>query len=121
MLNYTRAAFDKIGNDIKKLVFNFEIFTQVFMLVYFLYSLFTTSNFRIVNGILLALTIAYLIFYLQLSKEGFTKEEKKLKKRVKKAFDYIKKFFKLFTLGFTIYGIYTNVHSVDLISLILLI
>ena len=121
MFNYTKAAFGKISDDIKKLVSSFELFTQFFMLAYLIYSLITNSDLRIVNGILLALTFVYFCFWLHLSKDGFTKEEKKLKKRVSKIFSYVRKLFKLYTLGLAIYGIYANTHSVDFISLLLTI
>ena len=119
MLNYTRAAFRKIINDIKKIRLLFEFSIQFFMVVYLFYSIFTNSATRITNIFLLALTLIYLFFWFKISKNGFTKEEKKLKKQVEKIFKYIKLGFGFYTLCFTIYGIYTNIATVDFISLLL--
>ena len=119
MLDYTKAAFRKIISDIRKVRLFFELFTQLFMVIYLVYSLFTNSNLRITNGILLALTLAYLCFWLQITKNGLTKDEKKLKNRVKKIFKYIKLGFGFFTLGFAVYGVYTNMQTVDFFSLLI--
>ena len=119
MLDYTKAAFEKIIGDVKKAAFYFEFFTQIFMLAYLVYALFVNPALRIVNGILLSLTAFYLFFFLRLSQDGFSKKEKQLKKRVAKIFQYIKRTFKLYTLGVAIYGIYTNISSLDFVSLLL--
>ena len=119
MLDYTTAAFRKIITDVKNVRLIFELFTQLFMVIYLVYSLFTNSNLRITNGILLALTLAYLCFWLQITKNGLTKDEKKLKNRVKKIFKYIKLGFGFFTLGFAVYGVYTNMQTVDFFSLLI--
>ncbi|MBQ4268910.1 MAG: hypothetical protein IJB97_04605 [Clostridia bacterium] len=119
MLDYTKAAFGKIINDVKKVRLLFELFTQLFMATYLFYSLFSNPTLRFVNGVLLFLTLAYLGFWLYVVKGGLKKEEKELKKRVTRIFKYIKLAFGLYTLAFAVYGIYTNIHFLDFISLLL--
>ena len=65
MLDYTKAAFDKIIDDIKKVALYFEFFTQIFMIAYLIYALFTAPALVAVNAVLLVLTLLYLFFFLQ--------------------------------------------------------
>ena len=119
MLDYTKAAFDKIIDDIKKVALYFEFFTQIFMIAYLIYALFTAPALVAVNAVLLVLTLLYLFFFLRIIENGFTQKRKAIKTRVAKIFKYIKWTFKVYTLGVAVYGIYTNVAAVDFISLLL--
>ncbi len=119
MFDYTKAAFGKIVNDAKKLGVIFTIVSQLFMIAYLIYAIVTNENLRIVNGILLTLAVCYFFFYLQITKDGFTKKEKTIKKRVDVSYKIIKRIAKLYTLGVAIFGLYTALKTVDLISVFL--
>ena len=119
MIDYTRAAFTKIFNDIKKLGVIFNVSSSLFMIAYLTYVVVANETFRILNGILLTLAVAYFIFYLIISKDGASKKEQAIKKRVTVFYTIVKRIAKLYTLGVAIFGLYTSFKTVDLISMFL--
>lgn len=119
MIDYTKAAFGKIISDVKKIGLFFTISSQLFMIAYLTYAVITNESLRIVNGILLALAVCYFFFYLQIRKDGFTKEEIQLKKRIDKPYTIIKRIAKLYTLGVAVFGLYCSAKNVNPISIIL--
>ncbi len=121
MFDYTKAAFGKIFDDAKKLGVIFTIASQLFMIAYLTYAVITNESLRIVNGILLALAVCYFFFYLQITKGDFTKKEKSIKKRIDVSYKIVRRLAKLYTLGVSVFGLYTALKTADFISVFLTI
>ena len=64
MLKYTKAAIDKIKEDLKVGVALFEIITLILMLTYLILALSFSFGNLIINIILLVVVSIYFLFYL---------------------------------------------------------
>ena len=120
MFNYTIAAFKKTVNDCKNLLYWTGFFMQIIYLVYLGYAIFTSvAGNQIVNICLGALSLAYFIFFVVLTKAGKDKDASKKGKTVKEVFVWMKRAVRLYTLGVMIYGIFQTITTVTPLSVVL--
>lgn len=118
MLDYTKAAIQKTVDDFKKLMYVIEFLSQIIYIAYLAYTLFTATDFFIVNLILLLISTLYFIFFLYVTRGKYNYvENKKIKKRAKRVYNHTKKVLKLYTLGVTVYGFFLTSKHVTIFSL----
>lgn len=115
MLDYTKAAVKHTVEHIKKLDYARNIATQLLYIAYLVYTLIAKVGSQIANGILLALSVAYLIFFLYVTK---VKTEKSLKRTGKNLYKHAKRLVKLFNLGVAVYGICITAKHVTPLALL---
>ena len=115
MLDYTKAAVKHTVEHIKKLDYARNIATQLLYIAYLVYTLIAKVGSQIANGILLALSVAYLIFFLYVTK---VKTEKSLKRTGKSIYKHAKRLVKLFNLGVAVYGICITAKHVTPLALL---
>ena len=101
MFNYTQAAAHKIGNDIRKAAFYFNLFSPIIYTAYLLINLFTKPDFFYVNLILLIITTAYFAFFVYTSCKNV---KAYIKKTVNRVYKYSKFILKALMLAVLIYG-----------------
>ncbi|MBQ8291258.1 MAG: hypothetical protein IJX88_01935 [Clostridia bacterium] len=120
MLDYTKAAFNKTVEDIKKCTFLFSIVAHVFTIAYLLYTIIARSGALWANIALLAITVAYFVFFLILSRGETSKTKKRVKSTVTRIFKRCKLFIKFLTLAVLVYGVYVTAGNVQPLSVVLL-
>jgi hypothetical protein len=103
MLDYTFAALGKTVEDFKKLQFGFSVTVQAAYIFYLIYAIAFGVGFLAVNIVLLALSIAYFVFFLVT--QSREKKDKKLGRTVKAIYKSAKHFIKIFTLASAIMSI----------------
>ena len=64
MLDYTIVATKKTVDDIKRFTLVFSILTQILYIAYLAYALISNVGFTWLNIPLLAVSVAYFVFYL---------------------------------------------------------
>ena len=116
MFDYTKAAFNKIVNDFKKIDFIRNVLTQGVYISYLIYAVCIQSGVLAVNIALLTLAVGYFIFFLYMKTRGVTKQ---IKITVKKIYKWCKRLIKLFNLGVLIYGLSITASHFTALSLIL--
>lgn len=119
MLDYTKMAIRQTISDLKKTDYIRNVATQIIYIIYLIYTLIAQTGYLAVNIILLTISLAYFIFFLAITSCGKTLEGKAIKKITTKVYVWCKRLIKLFTLGLTVYGIYTTVEHVHPVSVIL--
>ena len=118
MLEYTKAALNTTVEDLKRFFYFFSVASQSIYVIYLIYAIFAHAGNLIVNIILLAVSIAYFVFYI--ATHGVdTKHMRRIKGITKHSYVGIKLFMKALTLGFTIYSIYATSTHVTALSVIL--
>lgn len=100
MLDYTKAAIQKTVDDFKRIDHVRNFATQILYIAYLIYALFAGAGIWWANAALLAISTAYFVFFMIV-----TKEKKALKKTVARIFTRCKQLIKLVTLGIMVYGI----------------
>lgn len=118
MFKYSQAAAYKIGNDIKKTAFFFNLFSPIIYIAYLIINLFTKPDFFSINLILLILTTAYFGFFIYTSCKNV---QNYIKKTVGRIYKYSKFVFKALTLGIIIYGIVIENNTPSTFSIIMLV
>lgn len=115
MFKYTRAAIDIVIEDIRRYCNIFKYTSIILTFIYLGYAIYSKSGNFIVNVILLSTLAIYFLFDL------FTrnKDNKQLKKIVRRSYKIIKYSMKTFTIGVMVYGIYTASTNVTPISIVL--
>ncbi len=124
MFDYTKTAVNKIWTDFKKFFYICNIVTQIVYLTYLAYALIAQTGNPWVNGILLALSLAYFVFFLVMTTGEKTKEKKRGKKIGDRIFKYLKQLIALYNLAVIVYGfygVYTASSHVTIASLIQLV
>lgn len=107
MLDYTKAAFNKILNDLKRLLYAIEIISNAFTVLYLAYSVIVGNGFLWANVPLLILTGGFLIFFLIVTKGRYDYDKNnRLRRRVKVIVKYGKRIIKTGTLGISVYGFF---------------
>ena len=119
MFDYTKAAVEKLVEDFKKVVYALTLGTQIAYVLYLCYALLAPSGNPIINGLLLVLSLSYLVFFLVMTEYGKTPDGKQTKRLVKKIYGICKKLIKLYTLGIAVYGLCMTANNVNPLSLIL--
>lgn len=115
MLDYTRVAFRKILDDFNALVFYLGILTQCLAIAYLVYAIIVGAGVLAANIVLLAVSVAYLTFFIVLSKK---EEKKQLKARGKRIFKITKYAVRVYTLGVLAYNFYASSTRLTLLSLV---
>ena len=106
---YTATAVRKVINDFKKLLYTIDVTTQLLYLGYLAFALLSGSGVFIANVALAALSLAYFVFFLCVTKFGKSPDGTSAKKTVALVFKNTKRLIKLYTLGIAVYGVFTTV------------
>ena len=117
MIDYTKAAVNKLISDFKRFFYFFQIGAYIVYILYLVYALISQRGIVYVNVILLLLTAAYLTFFICYRQSEM--QNKRLKQTVKTIFKWSKRGIKLFTIGVALYGIYYTAKEVTVISVVL--
>ena len=105
MFDYTMTAVEKIKRDFQKIIFVCSVLVQALYIAYLIVALFSGTGKPIVNGILLGLCSAYLVFYLIMYFRE-SKGAKKTKKIVDTVYRRSKQLIKFYTLAASIYALW---------------
>lgn len=119
MLDYTKAAMEKIQSDFKIFVYRFTFASQILYIGYLLYMIFAPLGLLWANIPLLCISVAYFIIFLIATRPSLADKTKKLKKVSQNIYTRTKLLIKFFTLGITLYGIYATTAHVTPFSIIL--
>lgn len=119
MFDYTKAAVQKIGDDFKKLVYVFNILTQIAYMAYLIYAIFAGVGVRWVNITLASIAVAYFVFFMIMTRGNALYLRKNVHKIVAKIFKYSKMLLKLFTIVVVVYGIYSTTQKTTPFGVIL--
>lgn len=115
MLKYTKAAIDKIKEDLKVGVALFEIITLILMLTYLILALSFGFGNLIINIILLVVVSIYFLFYLANLKFRF----KWFNSIFKKYYKIIRLIILASSLTITLYELYVTTNEVNPVTIIL--
>jgi hypothetical protein len=114
MFYYTRAYFKKLVDDVNLINYCFNVISPLIYIAYLIYAIFLPVGFKWANITLLAVTVAYLVFYL-VTYDIKEKAVKATKKRIRHVYKGVKLTISAMTLGITIYGIYVaSIHTTTL-------
>ena len=117
MFEHAKAITKRTLHGLKTANYIRNILTQIIFIAYLVYTLCAKIGFPIANGILLTLSVAYLIFFLYVTK---FQTEKKIKRTVKLLFKHAKRFVRFLNLGIAIYGICLTAQYVTPFAVVLL-
>ena len=120
MFDYTMSAIKKMSVDLKRGIFATSIVTQLLLLAYFGYAIYSGSGNLIANVVLAVLSAMYFVFFITTSKMT-GKEEAQVKKLTARIFKYTKLFIKAMTLVATLYGAVIAMEDVAAVDIILLV
>lgn len=119
MLDYTRAAFNKIADDMKKLLYLIEVSSQVAYIVYLIYALVTGAGNLIANILLSVISVGYFILFLFVTTGEVDKAKKQIKKTAKTIVKRSKLIIKAYSLGIIVYGFFATAKKITPVSLLL--
>lgn len=100
-------------NKITKIVFAFNIITQLVYICYLSYAISSNTGNIIANIVLLSISVVYFIFFLINSRKT-GKEGKAAKVKNKKFRKWGKRFVKLYTLAVALYSMHVNISNFGL-------
>lgn len=120
MFEYTRVAIKKIIDDIKKFVYTFHFLSHVFMIAYLVYSLVMQKGIIWLDIPMLAVCLAYFIFFLIVSKKKKDKSKKKTYAVLENIFQRTKLVIRFFSIAVIVYGMYITVDQVSHFAIITL-
>ena len=118
MLDYTKTAIQQVLNDFKKAFFVLRVATQTVYIAYLIYALATMRGLWVVNGILLTLSIGYLLFYLFATAWGKSPDGRKMQKLGTEIYAWSKRLVQLFNLAVAVYGLCYTAKNVSVFSVI---
>lgn len=118
MLKYTRAALNKIIDDLKKAAMIFKVGSLVFFTAYAIYSIVVSIGLLAVNIAVSLMSSGYLIYYL-VTYGRDSEEEKKVRKNVKTLFDLSRIFVNAISVSYVIYSAYYMASNFTPVSLML--
>ncbi len=117
MLDYTIVATKKTVEDIKRFSLVFSILTQILYIGYLIYALVCDLGFIWLNIPLLAISSAYLVFYLIVNgKSG--KKIKEARKNARHTYKFVKISAASFNLAVLLYSIWAFPEEVKPISIV---
>ena len=105
VLKQTTSVLERMCADVRRIVFTLGILTQGIYIAYLLYAYKVGRGYGWANLLLLALSLAYLAFYIATRGMRGTRI-KRANRRVKRAYKYAKLGMRALTLGVTVYGFY---------------
>ena len=117
MLKYTIAAFTRIKRDLEILSKFAAILMQSFMTVYLTLAIIFDNGSRIINSVLLGLTVVHFCLYLIFDGRK-TKLAKKVKGYSSKIYTYSKLALNAISLASVIYSIYASPHVISSITMV---
>lgn len=117
MLDYTKAAFNKIIADFKLLGFIFGLAVQIFNIAYLVYSLIFERGVYLANIILLFTSSIYFIYYV-ITHGKIDKSYKRAKRRIRRVYVCLKLLIKAYSLGVILYSIYFTAVDVTVLSVV---
>ena len=117
MLDYTVVAAKKTVDDIKRFAKIFAILTQALYIAYLVYALVIGAGFLPLNIALLAISVAYFVFYLLASGHS-GKKIKGAKRSVGHTYKFIKISAASFNLAVLLYSIWAFPEEVKPISIV---
>ena len=118
MLTNTRATFDKIFTDFKRISYYMGILLNSVYLFTMIYAIALDRGSLYLNIAMLAAAVGYLVFYLF----TFWKNEKvnkSQKKKTKRIYRFARLIMSCVSLAITVYGLYIATEKVTVISLLL--
>ncbi len=118
MLDYTKTAIRKTFDDYKRVDYYRNIITQLLYVGYLVYAVCTKTGFIWVDVALLALSVAYFIFFMVMTRGKPLAPVRKVQKSVAVIFRRSKQLLKLFTLGVMLYGVYFTTQNVTVLSVL---
>jgi len=118
MLDYTKTAMKQVLDDFKKAFFLLRVATQIVYIAYLLYALISMRGLWIINGVLLALSVGYLLFFLSATAWGKSPDGKKMQKRGTEIYNWSKRLIQLFNLAVAVYGLCYTAKKVSVFSVI---
>lgn len=118
MFDYTKMTIDQTVTDVKRIFHSYKIGAQLVYIAYLVYALIAKTGIWYANFALLALSVAYFVFFLSTTDYGKTPDGKQLKKNVHTTYIWSKRFIRLFTLGIAVYDIVTT-PSTNAVSVLL--
>lgn len=116
MFSYTKAAIDKIKNDLKIGVAIFEIITIVLIITYLIFALSLGFGNLIINSVLLAVVSVYFILFLINLKFNL----KCFRSKIKKYYKRIRLAILASSLSISMYELYVTTNDVNPITIILI-
>ncbi|MBQ7924235.1 MAG: hypothetical protein IJ329_02900 [Clostridia bacterium] len=119
MLDYTKAAIRKTVDDFKRVDYVRNVVTQVLYILYLGYACYVPIGVFWANVALLALSVSYFVFFMIMTGGQPLRPPKKTQKFVAILFKRSKQLLKLYTLGVTVYGIYSTTKAVTPIGVVL--
>ena len=117
MFKYTRAAVSRIVIDLKLLAHIANIVMQSFMIAYLAFSMIIGRGSMLINGILVGLTAANLVFYLVMYGRA-TRGAKRLRRRVSRIYVAAKLSVNIVPLASIAYSVYVGASDVTSLALI---
>ena len=120
MLDYTKAAIKKVVADLKHVNYIRVVATQCVYIAYLIYALVIARNvlLLVLNGILLALALAYFAFFLAMTSLGKAPDGKPVQKRVATVYRYSKLLAQLFNLGVMLYSVGSTAKNASVLSIL---
>ena len=119
MLDYTQAALQKIADDFKRLVYFFNVVTQIAYMAYLTYAIFAGMGILWVNITLAAIAMGYFVFFMIVTQGKALYVKQNLHVVVQRIFKISKLLLKFFTIGVMLYGIYNTTQNVTPFGVIL--
>lgn len=118
MLDYTKAALKQTFADLKKAAWWIKLSTQAIYIVYLIYALCVQTGVLAANITLLAISLAYLAFFLHATALGKLPDGKPMQKTVKTVYTVTKRVITLFTLGVAVYALFATSKHLTVVSLL---
>ena len=111
-MKYTKAAIELMVKDLKRLYLIFKYTLAALVIGYYVFAIFMGIGNMIVNIILASIYLIYIIVDFFVSK-------RRVKRQVKHTYVWAKLIVKAFSLGFTLYAMYTASEAVNPLAIIL--
>ena len=116
MMDYTRVALNNTVRDVKRASFLFSLTANILYMAYLVYAIIVDAGILYLNIALLALSSAFLAFYILTAVDETKKRTRKIGV---KTYRYIRLVLDFFTLAASVYGIYIASSHVTVTSLFL--
>jgi len=117
MLDYTKAAFDRVISDLKGVARAYTVGAHLVYISYLVYALIASVGILAVNITLLALTACNLLFYIiYLARK--TKELGKLRREVNRYYRWLKLTIRAYPLVIVVYNVFIASEEMSALSIV---
>lgn len=123
-IKYTTSVLNDTVDLVKKIIYYFDLCIQLFFIGNLGYKIYFSAGYMIPNIVLLAISLIALIHFFATTKEFYTKEEKKSKKKTKTFIKIFKRLTNLAIITLSILDLtkVSNINSnIDILSTLILI